>query len=372
MDPFSVAKLALEIVNAARQISSPSGTWAGRNFQTHHETTLTWAINCWSDDDVKAWKAAYIQNCNSIAVASAIFASIGLTSLQLPDVNATHWTARAFLITSMTLGILSTVYATSQQAEIAMLIEPLDLRVWLSRGHHRQVQSTASPDTMTVDQRTSDTGDRSNDLPPQPTAVKPPASRAPLATPPPLPMEGSVAMEIRAQLPQELLFLAVYSYFIGFGLYLLFLWLRNVNSDAINSRNVFICFVLVIGIFVVKLFSLSLLMVLDNLRCKIDFGLGHPLLKIEPKKSSQEQKSILIKWLKELQTLRKLEAEGKDDIEAYARSILEINKLAETWGSTPTFSKLIDFFSALYMFPLLQFPQLNFGRAQVNSNSNRV
>jgi len=298
--------------------------------------------------------------------------------------NATHWTARAFLITSMTLGILSTVYATSQQAEIAMLIEPLDLRVWLSRGHHRQAKSTASAYLMALVQSTSNTGDRSEDPLPQPPAAQLPANKAPLATSTPLPMEGSVAtstplplegsvaMEVRAQLPQELLFLAVYSYFVGFGLYLLFLWLRNVNNDAINSRNIFIFFTVVIGIFAIKLSSLFVLMVLDDLRCKIDFGLGPPFKKVEPKKSAQEQKSILIKWLKELQTLSKLEAEGNDDIAPRIKSALEIDRLAEAWGSTPLFSKLIDFFSALYMFASMQLPELPFDRAQVTVAPDRV
>ena len=64
----------------------------------------------------------------------AIFASIGLSALQLPNMNAVHWSARACFSSSMVLGLASVFTATRQHQTVGMLNSPLDIRLWLSRG----------------------------------------------------------------------------------------------------------------------------------------------------------------------------------------------------------------------------------------------
>ena len=68
-----------------------------------------------------AWKSSFVSSCNATSIAGAIFATLGLQALQLPELNATHWTARACFIASMMLGILSVTTATSQQNAVGML-----------------------------------------------------------------------------------------------------------------------------------------------------------------------------------------------------------------------------------------------------------
>lgn len=108
---------------------------SGLGFLDTEEVRKThWNINRWKDEDVLAWENSYVSSRAAISVAGAIFASVGLGSLSLPNLDNTHWTARALLSCIMALGILSVVYAITQQQTVAMLNSPLEIRLWLSRG----------------------------------------------------------------------------------------------------------------------------------------------------------------------------------------------------------------------------------------------
>lgn len=63
-----------------------------------------------------------------------IFATLGLTALQIPDMDEAFWTARACCVASMVLGVLSVITATRQHFDVVMLESPLSVRLWLSRG----------------------------------------------------------------------------------------------------------------------------------------------------------------------------------------------------------------------------------------------
>ena len=165
-------------------------------------------INFWTDEEVLAWKASYLQGCNAISVAGAIFASLGLASLQIPDINSTHWSARACLVASMVLGILSVKTATSQQQAVGMLNSPLTIRLWLSRG----------------------AGDAMKHRENQPFNI--------------LPLESSVASVKATSYPRHLLQLAVWIFLLGFGLYCLFAWLDNPGGRSSDYRNIFIVFII--------------------------------------------------------------------------------------------------------------------------------
>lgn len=182
-----------------------------------------WDINYWTDKEVLAWRDSYVSGCSAIAVAvsiaiilhaphltrfkAAIFASIGLSSLSLPNMYETHWSARALLVSSMALGILSVVSATTHQQAVGILNDPVSIRLWLSRG------------------KTSFFRD---------------VDKSPFKS---LPLDCSVPKLKSIGLPQLSLNISVILYFVGFGLYFLFLWVQKANGDVLGNRNIFIVFV---------------------------------------------------------------------------------------------------------------------------------
>jgi hypothetical protein len=154
-----------------------------------------WNINRWKDEEVLVWKRAYVTRCSAIAVAGAIFTSVGLGSLSLPDTDDNHLTARALLSCSMALGILSVIYATTQQQTVAMLNSSLEIRLYLSSGGLDRINHSY-------------------------------AMRYRL-----LPLESSVATVKQFGLPSLLLKLAVLLYLAGFVIYILFAWLNNAGTE---------------------------------------------------------------------------------------------------------------------------------------------
>lgn len=222
-----------------------------------------WNINRWSDVEVLAWKTSYVTSCSAIAVAGAIFASVGLGSLSLPNIDNTHWTARALLSCSMALGILSVVYATTQQQTVAMLNNPLEIRLWLSRGRLDRIKHDyAMPYRL-------------------------------------LPLESSVATVKQFGLPSFLLKLAVLLYLVGFGIYILFAWLNNVERKGTDYRNVFICFVVTLGVITINQSLLTVYGYIDEQKRNKDFNLDRAEDFAKP--FSQQQ---LEAWLKAIQDLQ--------------------------------------------------------------------
>ncbi|KAF7511400.1 hypothetical protein GJ744_004589 [Endocarpon pusillum] len=62
--------------------------------------------------------------------------------------NAVHWSAQGFCASSMILGILSVIMATSQHQEVGQLNDVLTVRLWLSRGRPtRYVGQPQLPET---------------------------------------------------------------------------------------------------------------------------------------------------------------------------------------------------------------------------------
>ncbi|KAK3170661.1 hypothetical protein OEA41_002743 [Lepraria neglecta] len=117
----------------------------------------------------------------------------------------------------MLFGILSVVSATSQHRAIGLLNDPTALRLWLSRGK------------PSADHRTE--GSKAY-LPPYDT----------------LPLESSVSAFLVTQFPRVLLNLAVFLYLVGFGLYLIFSWREEVPNGSADYRNIFVVFVVSVGL----------------------------------------------------------------------------------------------------------------------------
>ncbi|KAH7391226.1 hypothetical protein BKA64DRAFT_756273 [Cadophora sp. MPI-SDFR-AT-0126] len=220
-------------------------------------------INCWTDEEVLAWRDSYASSCSAIAVAGAIFASIGLSSLSLPDLYRTHWSARACLISSMVLGILSVVSATTHQQAVGILIDPLSIRLWLSRGFTKHSEKRPYPHPFTE-----------------------------------LKLDCSVAKQKSVGLPQWSLNFSVALYFIGFGLYFLFRWVENVGDDVLGSRNIFIVYVVLAIVSLIYAMILWVAQSCDEKQAKEIQQLNDQLLKAQ-EKQGEHLASVLAAWVEE-------------------------------------------------------------------------
>jgi hypothetical protein len=252
-----------------------------------------WNINRWKDEEVLAWKNSYVSSCAAIAVAGAIFASVGLGSLSLPNLDITHWTARALLSCSMALGILSVVYATSQQQTVAMLNSPLEIRLWLSRGRLDRLQHDYQ----------------------MPYRL--------------LPLESSVATVKQFGLPSLLLKVAVLLYLVGFGIYILFSWLNNVEQKGSDSRNVFVCFVVTLGVISINQILLTVYGFIDEQKRTKDFSLDRAEDFAKP--FSQQQLEAWLKAIQELQDRNVQDTGHTDKLESRVAVVLR-EWMAQTQG----------------------------------------
>ena len=152
-----------------------------------------------------------------------------MTALSLPNLNQTHWTARAFLTAALVLGVLSVVTASYQQMSIGMLNKAVEIRLWLS-----------------------DDFDEAQDVPTSQVSEL----REYVLTGK-FPLRSSLSAQQLIRLPFALLIWAVYSFLAGFGLYLGFAWANHVdqNQPKSDDRNVLIVF-LVAALLSILLFAI--------------------------------------------------------------------------------------------------------------------
>ena len=140
----------------------------------------------------------------------------------------------------MLFGILSVVSATSQHQRIGLLNDPTALRLWLSKGKPSQAHRTG--------------GSR-----PYP---------APYDA---LPLESSISAWLAIQFPGALLNLAVFLYLVGFGLYLIFSWREEVPDSTSDYRNIFIIFIIFLGLSIYYYSICFLDRVIDSAKTANDF-----------------------------------------------------------------------------------------------------
>jgi hypothetical protein len=88
-----------------------------------------------------------------------------------------------------------------------------------------------------------------------------------------LPLESSMTSLKMVALPKHLLHIAVTLYIIGFGLYALFLWLDDINQSGTAYRNIFIVFIITVGLFVIYFTMLQSFKTenADTVACKFGF-----------------------------------------------------------------------------------------------------
>jgi hypothetical protein len=151
-----------------------------------------------------------------IACQSAIIGQVALTALSLPGLNQTHWTARAFLVAAMVLGVLTVVASSYQQMSIGMLNKAVEIRLWLSDDFD---DGQEVPTSQITELREYVLNGK-------------------------FPLRSSLSAQQLIRLPFALLGWGVYSFLVGFGLYLGFAWANHIDTDLgkNDNRNVLIVF----------------------------------------------------------------------------------------------------------------------------------
>lgn len=220
---------------------------------------LHWNINTWTDKEVFAWKEAHIANCNAIVIASAIFAGIGFSSLQLPNITDVHWTAHACFVCSMVLAVLSVTTATQQYQTVGMLSNAVQIRLWLSRGR----PGPKRPAGRSHQDKNNEPGSiEENGQPHRNKYSGFPAFER-------LPLESSMAALYAINLPRFLLFGAVSIFIFGIALYEILRWTQL--PDGGENRNIFIVFTLTVCICASYEFFLRRVQHTDETKRNIEF-----------------------------------------------------------------------------------------------------
>ncbi|KIX99763.1 uncharacterized protein Z520_04399 [Fonsecaea multimorphosa CBS 102226] len=204
--------------------------------------------------------------------------------------DSTHWSARALLTCSMILGVLSVVFAASQQSDIGMLNKPLDIRLFLSRGK------------VELEKRRR--------------------YRKPFIL---LPLESSVAALKQFDLPRFALNMAVLLYIVGLGVYLLYAWLYHVEpaGGRDDFRNIFIAFAATVGVVYLYVLGVGALAYADSRKRTEDFDLDRTTTFAKP--ASQTQ---LEEWLRALQDMQSMNSESGN---VYIRLQAAVNDLQAKW-----------------------------------------
>jgi uncharacterized membrane protein YedE/YeeE len=84
-------------------------------------------------DQAMAFKDSYTPTFNMVGVAGAILAQIALTALGLPNLDATHWTARASFVMGLVAGSLAVFCSCVLQSKMSALHNAHAVRRWLTR-----------------------------------------------------------------------------------------------------------------------------------------------------------------------------------------------------------------------------------------------
>jgi hypothetical protein len=84
-------------------------------------------------DQAMAFKDTYTPTFNMVGVAGAILAQIALTALALPNLDDTHWTARASFVMGLVAGSLAVSCSCVLQSKMSSLHNAHAVRNWLTR-----------------------------------------------------------------------------------------------------------------------------------------------------------------------------------------------------------------------------------------------
>lgn len=88
-------------------------------------------------DQAMAFKDSYTPTFNMVGVAGAILAQIALTALDLPNLDDTHWMARASFVMGLVAGSLAVFCSCVLQSKMSTLRNPHAVRKWLTRPREK-------------------------------------------------------------------------------------------------------------------------------------------------------------------------------------------------------------------------------------------
>jgi uncharacterized membrane protein YedE/YeeE len=88
-------------------------------------------------DQAMAFKDSYTPTFNMVGVAGAIIAQIALTALSLPNLDDTHWTARASFVIGLVAGSLAVFCCCVLQTKMSALHTAHGVRRWLTRPREK-------------------------------------------------------------------------------------------------------------------------------------------------------------------------------------------------------------------------------------------
>jgi hypothetical protein len=137
-----------------------------------------------------------------------------------------------------------------------------------------------------------------------------------------------------SEIPGALLRLAVVLFLAGFGLYLLFSWLNRVEASGTDHHNIFVVFMIVLGLFCGYYAFWSVSRVLDAQKREKEFDLrmSDTFAKPDPQQQLEEV-------LHALQGMHKLDPESEEDTRkfmylysfAYERQMRRVKRGVEPW-----------------------------------------
>ncbi|KAI0817093.1 hypothetical protein GGR55DRAFT_3257 [Xylaria sp. FL0064] len=157
-----------------------------------------------------------------VAVAASIIVQIAITALSLDGLSRAHWTARGFFVLSLVSATMAVYSASSQYRIFCRCVSADHIKQWITTF------TMANPFMSFMAEGL-------------PTLKTKSGSRIGPAPP--------VASVIIVSAPFALLVLALHSFLIGFGIWLGFVWTRNLDPDAAQggSRAVFITYAVGLG-----------------------------------------------------------------------------------------------------------------------------
>lgn len=158
----------------------------------------------------------------------------------------------------MVLGVVSVTTATRQHQAIGMLKALLDVRLWLSRGRptlRHQLPSILKTHEAEWAREKYVSVERFSQLP----------------------LESSISGLKAVALPRHLLDVAVILFMFGIGLYQLLGWKADPNNEEVEGsrigyRNVFIVFIIALGLYIFYDLAVSIARVIDDDKRNTEFS----------------------------------------------------------------------------------------------------
>jgi hypothetical protein len=165
-----------------------------------------------------------------------------LTSLVLPNLSEAHWIARSAFLLSLVSGCLAVYYASLLQRNLGNFRTPEQVREWwrCSRGA-KIMEPEVLPFSGEID-----TGRRLLDELHRTLYV---IGRSHVVGQDKIKLQASVAAAILMSSPSMMINYALGAFLTGIGVYLGFVWKKDLDTLAgsLESRNVFVCFLISLG-----------------------------------------------------------------------------------------------------------------------------